>query len=366
MSWRPKPGAAVQTLSFESAGARELAGRNLVKERAAGGEIAMTWHAEGWREYLDAKAAAQGADLRIVVHEWATARATTGTGTDAHSLSVPDAVERYLKLRLAENVREGTDTWRHYELHLRKRFASAFRDRQLHEVTSDDIRSWMHGLKDPKTGAPMGNLTKRHHRKDVNTFFRRAVLEEWVRKNPVERVKPPSFDDDEHVTRDSVMAVADLRRLFLANRDQPVIGRMALELWGGMRASSAERAVRENFNFAERGFELPGQKHKSGKRKYRTGHPAALWAWLEHAGERAWTEVTERNYDRLKSEAFIRADVKNPGNGLRHSFVSYHLALFKNPGLTQRLAQHRHFSTTEGYEGFATEADARAWAEILP
>jgi integrase len=162
------------------------------------------------------------------------------------------------------------------------------------------------------------------------------------------------------------MSIDDLQKLFSKNRDFPIVGRMALELWGGLRASSAERAQKEHFNFKEKGFELPGQKHKSGKRKYRSGHPETLWKWLEHAGDRAWTEITEKNYDRLKGEAFIRAGVTNPGNGLRHSFVSYHLACYKNPGLTQRLAQHRHFSTTEGYEGFATEADAKLWEAILP
>jgi hypothetical protein len=27
---------------------------------------------------------------------------------------------------------------------------------------------------------------------------------------------------------------------------------------------------------------MPGAMHKSRKRKFRLGQPAALWAWLEH------------------------------------------------------------------------------------
>jgi hypothetical protein len=59
-----------------------------------------------------------------------------------------------------------------------------------------------------------------------------------------------------------------------------------------------------------------------------------LWAWLKHVGDAMWNKVTEGNYDKLKGDAFIRADVTNPGNGLRHSAVSYHMAAFKNPGLS--------------------------------
>lgn len=369
MSWRPKPKAPVQTLSFEDAATRERAGRKLAGERKTQGEIAMTWNAVGWREYIEAKEAAEGADLRIVVHEWKTGRASAGTTTDAHSPRVPDAVEKYFKLRLAEDVKEGTDTYRHLDLHLRKRFAVKFRAKMLHEVTSDEIRDWMNGLINPDNGEPMGVVTKGHHRKNVNAFYDRAVLEEWVRFNPCVRVKAPSAkleDEEDDDIAGRVIPVADLEKLFRMNRDQPVIGRMALELFGGLRAASAERMKKEHVNFAEKGLTLPGVLHKSGKRKHRTGHPDALWAWLTHAGGRMWTEVDEGSYGYLKTQAFIRAGVTNPGNGLRHSFVSYHLALNKNTPLTSYLAQHRRSATTDGYEGLATEADAKRWAAILP
>lgn len=369
MSWRPKASAPVQTLSFANAAARERAGRRLAEERLAEGEIAMSWNAAGWREFLEAKAAAEGADLRIVVHEWKSGRAASGSTTDAHSISVPDAVEKYFKLRLAEDVKVGTDTYRHLDLHLRKRFAVLLKGHMLHQVTSEEIRDWMNGLKNPDNGEPMSVVTKGHHRKNVNAFFDRAVMEEWIRANPCVRVKAPSAklaDEDDDDIAGRVIPVADLEKLFKANRDQPVIGRMALELFGGLRAASAERMLKEHVNFDEKGLTMPGVRHKSGKRKYRAGHPEALWAWLKHAGERMWTEVDEGSYGYLKTQAFIRANVTNPGNGLRHSFVSYHLALNRNTPLTSYLAQHRRSSTTDGYEGLATEADAKRWAAILP
>ena len=368
LQWREK-NKKPTTLSFADEISREKAAKRLADERKAEGEIALSWNAAGWREYLEAKEAAEGADLRIVVHEWKNGRATTGATTDAHSMPVPDAVEKYFKLRLAEDVKEGTDTYRHLDLHLRKRFAVKFKTKMLHEVTSDEIRDWMNGLINPDNGEPMGVVTKGHHRKNVNAFYDRAVLENWVRFNPCVRVKAPSAkleDEEDDDIAGRVIPVADLEKLFRMNRDQAVIGRMALELFGGLRAASAERMKKEHVNFAEKGFTLPGVLHKSGKRKYRSGHPDALWAWLAHAGEKMWTEVDEGSYGYLKTQAFIRAGVTNPGNGLRHSFVSYHLALFKNTSNTSYLAQHRRTSTTDGYEGLATEADAKRWAAIFP
>ncbi|MDP1581513.1 MAG: hypothetical protein Q8M02_14670 [Candidatus Didemnitutus sp.] len=365
LQWRDSAGNT-KTLAYRLEADRERAAKALAEKRDEHGRSIMEFDPAGWREYREAKAAAEGADLRVVVHEWR--RATKEEGTDAHTLSVPAAVKKYLTLRLSEDLRKGTDTWRHIELHLSRRFAAAFAGRKMHEVTKDDLRGWMNGLMNPDApGEAMSGTTKRHHRRDVNTFFKRAQAEGWAKTNPCALVKPPRHSNEESsgvATKKRVLTVEQLAELFRVNVDFPIVGRLALELFGGMRASSAERALKEHINFAERGIEMT--QHKSGKRKYRTGHPENLWAWLEHAGDAAWSKVSEGNYGKLKSDAFMRAGFPNPGNTLRHSFVSYHLASFKNPPLTQHLAQHRHSATTEGYEGFATAADAAKWLQILP
>jgi site-specific recombinase XerD len=132
-----------------------------------------------------------------------------------------------------------------------------------------------------------------------------------------------------------------------------------------MRASSAGRLSKDHINFAERGIAMPGQKHKSGKRKFRQGHPDVLWAWLEAATDETWN-LSPTNYAKLKSLAFIRARVSNPGNVLRDSFASYLLALTKDMGGVGYLMQHTRSSTTEGYEGIATEKDAKLVLAMTP
>jgi site-specific recombinase XerD len=62
----------------------------------------------------------------------------------------------------------------------------------------------------------------------------------------------------------------------------------------------------------------------------------------------------------------VRARVKNPGNVLRDSFASYLLALTKDMGKVGYLMQHTRSSTTEGYEGIATEAEAKLVMAMTP
>ena len=287
-------------------------------------------------------------------HEWRQGRRLT-------AMLTRDAIARYLALRLAEDVKEGSDSHLHISLHL-ERLKAAFGHLPIDGgISPDDLRAWLAGLKHPRTGLAMSKVTVRNIRKDVNTFFKRAMAEEWSRKNPCAVVKPPKLDNEEKIP----LKPREIFDLLKHNATERVIGKMVLELFGGMRASSAGRAAKEHINFTERGIAMPGQKHKSGKRKFRQGHPDVLWAWLGHASEECWL-IKPKNYGRLKGLAFVRARVTNPGNVLRDSFASYLLALTKDMGRVGYLMQHTRASTTEGYEGIATEADAKLVMAMTP
>jgi integrase len=129
----------------------------------------------------------------------------------------------------------------------------------------------------------------------------------------------------------------------------------------------------------ERGIFMPGRDHKSGKRKFRQGQPANLWAWLEHAPVEGW-KVHPRVYAEDKAEMHVEANLRPMvlkskadrehaaalRNVWRHSFASYLLAQTSNAPAVGRLMQHSRQSTTEGYEGVAYAADAALYFAITP
>lgn len=278
------------------------------------------------------------------------------------SLLTKDAVPKYIALRVLEGVKEGSDTHSHIKTHLR-RFVEKFGHLPLNLIPKDDLRTWLFSLKTPRTGQePMSKATIKNHRKDVNLFFERAVLEDWTEKNPMTAVKSPKLDE---VPKEP-MPPHDLFRLLKANKDLPVVGRLALELFGGLRCSSAERLHEKHIRWEAKGIAMPGQGHKSESWKYRQGHPPVLWAWLKHAPKACWTDVSPKNYDHLKHDAFVRAGVDNPGNVLRDSFASYWLAITKSYEVVGYLMQHTRRGTTMLYEGVADESDARLVMAMTP
>lgn len=372
LHWRDDNGNR-QSEGFASARERELAARALADKRDRHGASILTFDPAQWRRWLEFHAViGEGVDPLVVAHEWRELRQGMGA-SGAGGLTVAEAFKRYFELRESERLSE--DTRRHIAKHVGERFAGAFGALRLTALTADHIRGWMGKLTNPKTGEPMEDLTKRHHRKDVNTFLDRARKEGWITRNPCELVTPPVLEEGDV----SVMPVRDVFEFFKANVEARCVGRVALEAFGGLRYSTAARIERRHLNFAERGIEMPGAIHKSGKRKYRQGHPDVLWAWLEHAPEACWG-LSKRQYAEDKRLALVQAGLRELTasnaaetariealrNVWRHSFASYMIAHTKNVPRVGYLMQHTHTATTEIYEGVATEADARLYLAITP
>jgi integrase len=125
----------------------------------------------------------------------------------------------------------------------------------------------------------------------------------------------------------------------------PVVGKLALELFAGLRCSASARMKLEEIDWEHRGVTYLASKHKLRKRFYVSKLPENLFEWLKLPTD--W-DVSENYYDRLKRDVFIACKIKNPGdpseklhNVLRHSFPTYHLAAFNDPGLTATILTHQ-------------------------
>lgn len=265
------------------------------------------------------------------------------------------AAERYKALF------KGTEPgYSHMVLHL-KRLTDAYGVLPLADLSHQSLRELNDKLTNPKTGMPMSDVTKFDHRKNWNKFFARAVLERWIQYNPCDLFTLPTPVEKDR----DVLSARQIFDLLKANREQPVIGRIAFELFGGLRASSAARLSPDHIKRDKKGIRLPGAEHKSGKTKFRQGHQTVLWEWYDHCAPNLWT-VTKGTYDERKHEAFVRANIVNEGNVCRNSFATYMLALTNNPPLVARLMQHISLKMLEIYEGVATEEDAKLVMAMTP
>jgi len=281
------------------------------------------------------------------------------------TLTVSEAVGKYLALRRNEDIAEKSTTYRQMKRHLVDFLVATHGERLLIDVTAEDLRTLLTTVMDRDGEKPAAAVTKKSYRKNWMTFFNRACAEKWLEVNPCAEVVPPKV----HAKEKELFSIEKVFHFLQANINEPVLPRVALEMWGFMRASSAARILEEHVNFEEKGLKMPGKQHKGGKWKFRQGHAEVLWDWLALATEETWA-LDEKMYAVRKAQAFIRAGFKLKKrafhNILRHSCISYHLAALKEMSRTSYLAQHSSLTMTEEYEGVATEKDGKLWAKLTP
>ena len=334
--------------AYASEQARETAAKALAAKRNDHGRDVLSFDPKEWRVWISFKKAIGDADPMQIAHEWLAARRSAAV---AASTTISEASARYLKAREADGITKATLA--HAKMDM-GRFVARFGDRQL-ALTPDDIRAWLAAL-------PYSDVTKRNHYKRVRAFYVWARMEGLATANPCDGVRSPARDADDV----SVLSVEDVRKLFrTAQRLRPeACPRLALEAFAGLRFSSAARLVRADINFADEGITLPAAKLKTRKRHYIDGLPPNLWKWLKRATDAAW-HLTERQYLSLKGDVFRLAGVQNPGNVLRHSFCSYHVALHKDAARTAVILCHASPRTLyQHYKGRVTSADSERYFGI--
>ncbi len=277
--------------------------------------------------------------------------------------------------KFLENLRAGGST-AEYRKHVETalgRFAAGYGERLIGEVTADDIAGFLQGL-------PFQALTRRHMRGYLASAFKWFVKQGWARANPVAAVPAPKVV----LAEPGILTVPEVEALFRANEtvDPEICGLLALGAFAGMRASAVARLSFEELDFKNRAILTPASKTKKGRRHYIEGLPDNLWAWLERTPKSAFSlgprQVAFRREAALRRAGLLvtKADVKRnpalqlrcpPKNALRHSFVSYHVALHRDPGRTALLVSHRDQNVLwDHYLGVATKEAAERYFEIRP
>jgi len=352
VSWRVPGGRRCRTFRFHDdamAYAEWLCQEVRRKGQVAVANELTPGELEAWRQFRKATGRAPLAEILAV---WNAHQKLV------NGMPVGEMRDRFLAARRQEGASRGMDLWlRNYI----GRFLEG-RDpgRAANLIEPQDVRDWLESL----ASRGFARATVHHHHRTLSMFFRRCVAEGWMNRNPCSAIQLRRSYAEEI----KLLSLEDARKLFRAADGTRMAGMIALEAFGGLRASSAFRLAHADINFEERTILLPAAKHKTGRRHLQERLPENLWAWLEKAARiRGSFGVSSALYSREKAALFARAGVVNPGNVLRHSFCSFHVALHGDAGRTALLMQHASQQMLyRHYRGLARQADAEGYFGILP
>ncbi|MBM3880431.1 MAG: hypothetical protein FJ387_12055 [Verrucomicrobia bacterium] len=257
-----------------------------------------------------------------------------------------------------------------YELEKRLgRFARSFAV-PIGSVTGRQIGEWIHGL-------GLSGRSQNNFRRIINTFFqfakRRGYLpRDWDEMSGVERADDDSGDIE-------VFSPAELRRL-LAACAAPVVERgvprtreemipyLTIAAFAGLRSAEIARLDWSEIHLCgpERFIEVKAAKSKTASRRI-VPVTDNLAAWLGPQAQSSGPVVPFSRRDKQLYQFLApTAGIEWKRNGLRHSFISYRLALIKNVHQVSLEAGNSAQMVFQHYRQLVTETAAREWFGLSP
>jgi integrase len=241
-----------------------------------------------------------------------------------------------------------------------KGLSDAFPGHDLADLTKAHVDQYLASL------AHLAPMTRNNVRAALRLFIRWCVRQDYLPHDTRLldadglRAEPLEAKPIEHYRP------TELKRLLDAAPDEmrPVV---ALQALGGLRLQEALRLDWSDVWRVPGHVEVASGKAKTRQRRLVTICPA-LEAWLAPYRGRTGPLSTDglaefaSRFARLRQQLGIAAR----RNGLRHGFVTYHLALHANEGLTAAQAGNTPDIIHTHYRGLATPDEAQAWFSVFP
>jgi integrase len=269
----------------------------------------------------------------------------------AKSETVRHAIPLFLQAKKSDGMRPRYLRDLHDRL---RRFADSFGDRKLSDISAVEIDQWLRGL-----GVAL--VTRNTFASRLSVFFEFARQRGWVSVNSLTDVpkakvisSPPGILSPEQAAR------------LLEHASEETLPIFALGLFAGLRSAEIERLQWHHIKWDERLVEVPALSSKTASRRLVT-MPENLLSWLEPYRGKQGSICPPGYYKRTVADRG-RAGIRQwPSNAMRHSYASYHLAMYKDgPGLSLELGHTTPRVVFQHYREVVTPSEAQKFWRIVP
>jgi integrase len=240
-----------------------------------------------------------------------------------------------------------------------KRFASAMQ-KNIGSVITDDVDKFLDGLN-------VGARTRDNFLGSLNNLFEFAKSKQYLPKEHDELSRVARLDNQEDGPIE--IYTADELTALLKNADWQLVPFLAIGAFAGLRSSEIERLDWSDVKFdSDCIIVQKGKVKKRGKSRRIVPMASNLKAILKpfaQASGKIWPHTHPYLYEQLRATA-ARAEIKLKNNALRHSFVSYRVAMIKNVPQVALESGNSPQMIDSNYRELVTENEAKAWFAIEP
>jgi integrase len=206
-------------------------------------------------------------------------------------------------------------------------------------------------------------LNRVNYHRDLSMFFRWLHLHDHIGQNPMRKVSRPKVQQ----AAPDIFTVAEVETLLKTANEHKELGLLpmyAIALFSGVRIEEIGRMNWEMVNWSEGEIRLPSAITKTNQPR-NIEICDALRSWIGTHAPVTGLIVSPVNLRLRREKLFALAKVSKRRNALRHSFASYHAALFRDPGALQLLlGQQTPNVLFKHYIQAVSRADARAFFQL--
>jgi integrase len=285
--------------------------------------------------------------LEAVAREWVAGRATLATVRTVLEVQNELVAAQVTRKNRAESI-AATKT----------RYASFIEQYGLSpvaQIKTDDVTDWL------ESQSFTSDVTRANAMRYLAVFFNFAVKRGYITKSPMAGIERPR-------TRYSVpefIPVADVERLLRTceQHDPLLVAKLATGVFAGIRPTEVSRLLSSDIDMNVGVIHVRPEASKTGVPRHVT-ISQNLRLWLTK-----YPFNTNNSFDERRAKVCkIAGLTKWPNDALRHTFASYHLAMFQDAAKTAFELGHigSHRILFRHYAGLASKDDALTFWSITP
>ena len=254
-----------------------------------------------------------------------------------------------------------------------EKFASGFEGRIASEVTASEIKQWLNGMEN-------GPRSNRNYLAVIGEIFKLAAQRRYVAFSPLESLtdidRKELCGGNSEAKEPSILTPAEAVKLLNAAHEHPeleLLGAVTLGLFCGLRTEELKRLDWEQVKVDEESPVVTiGAKIAKKRRIRHIEIPANAVQWLSLVTKRTGPITHSNSYNdhqqRFRKLLKFAKFKKWEANAMRHSFGSYHYALYGNPLETSRLLGHKASDQVlfDHYRALATKSQAETYFAVKP
>lgn len=229
-----------------------------------------------------------------------------------------------------------------------------FENTPLHEITTHDLDRWL-------ASHEYSGLTLRNFRTHLVSFFNFAKKRKHIKENPAVDLERPIIDS----VIPKIMTVKQTEKLMLSAVEHApeMVPYYAIAIFAGIRPAEVQQLDWSNINFESKSIRVSPETAKK-RRQRLVDMSDNLVAWLiPYKQEKGLVAYSRASFDLVKRKAGIgwANDI------MRHSYGSYHLAMYENAAKTSLQMGHRSTDILfNHYRDLVSREDAVKFWDIKP